>query len=98
MEISTSRHITGTLVVDMKPRSWKLFWLTISLSVAFVVVLVGVLLIYAKVHDLADYKCMALASEEFESFHVELDVPSFSWTCKLTDYNGVSTEVRLPLF
>ena len=98
MEITTSRHTTGSLVVDMKPKSWKLFWLTISLSVAFVVVLVGALLIYAKGLGLADYKCMTLATEEFGSFHVEPDFPSFSWTCKLTDHNGVSTEVRLPLY
>lgn len=98
MEISTSRHTTGTLVVNMKPRSWQLFWLTISLSVAFVFVLVGALLVYAKGLDLADYKCMTLATEEYESFQVELDIPSFSWTCKLTDSKGVSTEVGLPLY
>lgn len=98
MEISTSRHTSGTLVLNMKPRSWKLFWLTISLSIAFVVVLAGALLVYAKGLDLADYKCMTLATEEYESFHVELDIPSFSWTCKLTDHKGVSTEVGLPLY
>ena len=98
MEISTSRHTTGTLVVKMKPRSWKLFWLTISLSVVFVVVSVVALLVYAKGLDLADYKCMALATEEYESFHVELDIPGFSWTGKLTDYKGGSPEVGLPLY
>ena len=81
----------------MKPRSWKLFWLTISLSSAFVVLLLGSLLIYAIGVDRADYECMTHAGA-WDSFHVELDVPSFSWTCKLSDNKGNSTEVRLPLY
>jgi hypothetical protein len=97
MEISTSRHITGTLVVSMKPRSWKLFWQTISLSSAFVVLLVGSLLIYATGLGRADYECMTHAGEG-DSFSVELDISSLSWKCVLTDYEGVSTEVRLPLY
>ena len=97
MEISPSRDITGTLVVNMKPRSWKLFWLTISLSSAFVVVSVCSLLIYAIGVDRADYECMTHAGEG-DSFHVELDISSLSWKCVLTDYKGVSTEVRIPLY
>lgn len=96
MEISPSRDITGTLVVNMKPRSWKLFWLTISLSSAFVVLLVSSLLIYAIGVGRADYECMTHAGEG-DSFHVDLDISSLSWKCVLTDYKGVSTEVRLPL-
>jgi len=98
LEISTSRHITGTLVVNMKPKSWKLFWLTISLSSAFVVLLVGSLLIYAIGVGRADYECMTLATGEGDSFYVELDVLNLSWKCVLTDYKGVSSEVRLPLY
>ena len=61
------------------------------------VLLLGSLLIYAIGVDRADYECMTHAGA-WDSFHVELDVPSFSWTCKLSDNKGGSTEVRIPLY
>ncbi len=81
----------------MKPKSWKLFWLTISLSVAFVVILVGTLLIYAAGKRGANYKCQTFAKGG-DSFHVELNIPNPSWRCVIIHSTGVSTEVRIPLY